>query len=254
MSSFPSFFSCASLFLLFKRVVAPCDFFGPGFQIFSLAFVHDLTYHQWQPFHSIVRPNYHRLPTTRRFHSRHRLRLGARHFVAYLELILRKGGVSDLVAIRNFVLGIEEVPDIHYTVHACNIKYTTACWRPAAGSQVRGVVLGSHDWRLQVLDPDPCGPVTDRQEELRVQWVAFNTINRAVVLTRAFIVDGDTVILFLVSGVDRQYDTLLCAYQIFGWASFSVYAIELPLVPCPLESSTGSSVGSPSRRVSHQSI
>merc|ERR1719230_1324163 len=124
--------------------------------------------------------------------------------------------VAHLVRVSYLVLAVEVVPDVYHAIHARDEEHTGAGGAPAAAREVRGVVLGGHDGRLEVLGPDACRPVANGHEELVMRRVALDGVDGPVVLAWALVVDGDAVIRLLVAQVEREHHALLRAHQVLG--------------------------------------
>ena len=63
------------------------------------------------------------------------------------------------------VLLVVEVPDVECAAALGREEDARSGGAPAAGGQERGVVLGGHDWRLDIFEPDLVCVWTEREKE-----------------------------------------------------------------------------------------
>ena len=88
------------------------------------------------------------------------------------------------MAVSNLILPVVEVPDVEESIDTGQVEETTTLWGPAAISEVGSMVTGLHNWGTEVLMPDLCLPVTNREEVFGVAWVTPEGIHWSVMLSR----------------------------------------------------------------------
>jgi len=87
------------------------------------------------------------------------------------------------LGVGEFVLSVEEVPDIEASVHAGEEEKARTSFGPATVGEVGVVVTCLHDWDLQFFGPDLGAPVSHSQEVLEMDGVSVHGVDRTVMLT-----------------------------------------------------------------------